>query len=106
MYGVLHLLLQRVVTSIMLFLLMTILATHGFISGNIGLSCVPFTNPLFAWFIHSFLLLLEFFALTLVVSICLMLFANFCPHKVLFLSSRVLALTLKTVLLNVNIVIS
>ena len=32
MYGVLHLLLPRVVTSIKLFLLMTILATHGFIS--------------------------------------------------------------------------
>ena len=106
MYGVLHLLLPRVVTSIKLFLLMTILATHGFISWNISVSCVLFTNPLFAWFTHNFLLLLEFFALTLVVSTCLMLFANFCPQKVLFLSSRVLALMLKTVLLNVNIVIS
>jgi hypothetical protein len=46
-----------------------------------------------------------FFALTLVVSICPMLFDNFCPQRVLLLSSLVLVLMLRIVLLNENIAI-
>lgn len=57
-----------------------------------------------AWFTHNFLLLLEFFVLTLVVSICLMLFSSFCPLRVL-LSSPNLVLMHKMVLLNANIAI-